>query len=50
MPFDIQPENFRSLSELAIIIRIVKAAFCELRCKVLDRKMEITPSMKNGRG
>ena len=46
MMFGIQPQIFQSLSELAIIIRIVKAATCDVQCKVLDRKMGITYSMK----
>jgi len=50
MVFDIQLQIFWSLSELAIIIRIVKAATCHTQYKVLDRKMGITPLMKNCHG
>ena len=47
MPFDIQLQIFWSLSELAIIIWIVKAATCGAQYKFLNRKMGITYLMKN---
>ena len=47
MPFDIQLQIFQSLSELPIIIQIVKAATHDIQYKVLDRKLGITPLMKN---
>ena len=50
MPFDIQLQIFQSLSELPIIIQIVKAATCGTHYKALDRKMGITLPMKNCHG
>ena len=50
MLLDIQLQIFQSLSELAIIIRIVKAATHDIQYKALDRKLGITPSMKDCHG
>ena len=47
IPFGIQLQIFWFLSELAIIIQIVKAATHDVQYKVLDRKLGITPLMKN---
>ena len=50
MLLDIQLQIFQSLSELAIIIQIVKAGICGSQYKVLDSKLGITPLMKNCHG